>query len=246
MKKIRLALGFLTIIPVHGSEPYIPGDIGRAAGWFPWIGALIGLFVAGMYYGLVQVFSPILAVVLSIAAWIAITGGLHLDGMADSCDGLLNASNKERRLEIMKDSRLGTFGGIGLILMILIKLACLYSLPLNSLWFVLPLATGLGRWLLLWAGKQPLARINGMGVDFASGINGKVFIIGGMAILLLGALAGYMAGWRSLVAVGLTHLLAWLIFKTAKLRLGGMTGDIFGMIVELSEVTTMMIFCFTP
>lgn len=246
MKKIRLALGFLTVIPVQEIGEYMPGDLGRAAGWFPWIGAMIGFFVAGVYYGLSQLFPPVLAAAISTAAWIVITGGLHLDGLADSCDGLLNASNKQRRLEIMKDPRLGTFGGIGLILMILLKFVCLYSLPVNSLWFVLPLAAGLGRWLLLWAGKQPLARANGMGVDFASGLNRKVFISGGMAIILLSAMAGYMAGWRGLASIAIIHLTAWLIFKAAKSRLGGMTGDIFGLLVELSEVTTMMIFCFKP
>lgn len=244
MKKIKLALGFLTIIPVHETGPYVPGDIGRAAGWFPWVGALLGLVVAAVYYGLSQIFAPLLAAVLSLATWITLTGGLHLDGLADSCDGLLNASNKERRLEIMKDPRLGTFGGIGLILIIIFKLACLYSLPTSSHWFALPLAAGLSRWLLLWAGKQPLARPSGLGVDFASGLNKNTFILGAMAILFLSVLAGYATGWRSLAAVALVHLMAWLIFKIARSRLGGMTGDIFGFIVELSEAATMLIFCF--
>ncbi len=246
MKKIKLALGFLTIIPIHGTDPYLPGDIGRAAGWFPWIGALLGLIVAGVYYGLSQIFAPLLAAVLSLATWITLTGGLHLDGLADSCDGLLNASNKERRLEIMKDPRLGPFGGIGLILIILLKFACLYSLPTHSLWFALPLAAGLGRWLLLWAGKQPLARPSGLAVDFASGLNKNSFILGAMAVFFLAVLAGYAAGWHSLAAVAFVHLLAWLIFKIANSRLGGMTGDIFGFIVELSEAAAMLIFCFKP
>ena len=243
MKRLKLAVGFLTVFPIHIQETYLSGDMGRAAGWFPYIGALLGLIVATTNYGLTKVFPPLLAAACSTAIWIAITGGLHLDGLADSCDGLLNASNRERRLEIMKDPRLGTFGGLGLILAVLLKFVCLYSLPVNYTWIVLPLAAGTSRWLLLWAGRQPLARPGGMGADFAAGLNTKAFFQGGIFIAFLIILAVYQTGWIALAAIAIAHVLAWGIFTIVKKRLGGVTGDIYGMLVELSELVILLIFC---
>lgn len=243
MKRLKLAIGFLTIFPLRSRDNFLPGDMGRAAGWFPFIGALLGFIVAATTYGFQKIFPPLLAAACSTAIWIVITGGLHLDGLADSCDGLLNASNRERRLEIMKDPRLGTFGGLGLILTVMLKFVCLYSLPVNGTWVILPLAAGTSRWLLLWAGRQPLARPGGMGADFAEGLEKKGFFQGSFFIAILAALAIYQTGWIALVAIAITHLFAWWIFTTAKKRLGGVTGDIYGMLVELSELVILLIFC---
>ena len=134
MKRFRLAVSFLTIIPVRLQEPAHPGDLGRAAGWFPVIGVILGGLVAAAYHGFSLIFPPYLAAALAVAIWIGMTGGLHLDGLADCCDGLLNASSRERRLEIMKDPRLGTFGAIGLVLTIVLKIICLASLPASMAW----------------------------------------------------------------------------------------------------------------
>jgi adenosylcobinamide-GDP ribazoletransferase len=95
MKRLRLAIGFLTIIPIRGEEEYHPGDLGKATGWFPVIGAILGIFVAAVNYGLSQLFSPILSSALSTGTWIALTGGLHLDGLADSCTGLFAESSQQ-------------------------------------------------------------------------------------------------------------------------------------------------------
>jgi adenosylcobinamide-GDP ribazoletransferase len=239
MKHLALALSFLTIIPVRLKETPLPGALGKAAGWFPVIGAVIGGLVAAAYYGLSLIFPPLLAAALAAAVWIGLTGGLHLDGLADCCDGMLNASSRERRLEIMKDPRLGTFGGVGLILAILLKITCMVSLPSSTVWTVLPLAAGVGRWLLLPAGKQPLARQGGMGADFAGGLSKSAFIWAGLVVVLLTALAG----WRGLVVIVAVHGVAWLVLRLAKARLGGVTGDVFGLIVESAELVTLLGFC---
>lgn len=234
-----LAITFLTVFPSYLKEPPCPGDQGKAAGWYPIIGAVIGGLVAAAYYGLSLVFPPLLAAALAAAVWIGLTGGLHLDGLADCCDGMLNASSPERRLEIMKDPRLGTFGGVGLTLAILLKIICLYSLPTGMVWVAVPLAATVGRWLLLPAGKQPLARPGGMGADFASGLNKAVFIQAGLVVGILTALAG----WRGLVVVLVVHLATWLVLRLAKARLGGVTGDVFGLVLELAELVTLVGFC---
>ncbi|MBE3143854.1 MAG: adenosylcobinamide-GDP ribazoletransferase [Planctomycetes bacterium] len=239
MKYFSLAVTFLTIIPVRLKETPLPGDLGKAAGWFPVIGAVIGGLVAAAYYGLSLVFPSLLAAALAASVWIGLTGGLHLDGLADCCDGMLNASSRERRLEIMKDPRLGTFGGVGLLLAILLKIICLYSLPTSMVWIAVPLAAVVGRWLLLPAGKQPLARPGGMGADFTSGLNKAAFIQAGLVVGILTALAG----WRGLLVILVVYVVTWLVLCLAKARLGGVTGDVLGLVVELAELVTMIGFC---
>ncbi len=239
MKRLLLALQFLTVFPIRLPQAPAPGDLGRAAGWFPLVGGVIGVLTAGVYFGLSLIFPPLLAAALATAAWIGLSGGLHLDGLADCCDGLLNASSRERRLEIMKDPRLGTFGGIGLCLAILLKVVGISSLPPGAFWIALPLAAATGRWLLLPAGRQPPARPGGMGADFSSGLNRAVWI---PAALTLGALTA-LAGWRGLAGVLAAHGVAWLVFALARSRLGGMSGDVLGLTVELAEIVVLLGFC---
>jgi adenosylcobinamide-GDP ribazoletransferase len=170
------ALGFLTILPISQKKEMKADALGQAAGWFPYVGALIGGLVAGAYYGFLHIFPPLLAAVLTTAVWVALTGGLHLDGMADCCDGLLYSGTPTRRLEIMKDPQHGTFAGIGLTLTLFIKVAALYSLADSQYWLVLSLAGALARWLLLPAARQPNARPGGLGAVFAAGLQNSAFI----------------------------------------------------------------------
>jgi adenosylcobinamide-GDP ribazoletransferase len=239
MKRFFLALSLLTSFPVRLKDAPQPGDSGRSAGWYPLIGALIGAAAAAVYWGAAQVFPPLLAALLSTAAWIALTGGLHLDGLADCCDGLLHASSPERRLEIMKDPRLGTFGGVGFCLAILLKMACLAALPPARVWIALPLAAAAGRWLLLPAARQPMARPGGMGADFALGLSGFAFLPASLTVLPFIALAG----WPGAAAFLLAALAAWLIIRMAKSRLGGLTGDVMGLLVEAGELVVLLTLC---
>ncbi len=239
MKYLRLAIAFLTVFPVKIPERVEPEDNGRSAGWFPLIGGGMGGLVAAAAAGFRLVLPLPLAAVLSTAVWIALSGGLHLDGLTDSCDGLLNAASPERRLEIMKDPRMGTFGGIGLILTILVKCALIYCLPGTSLWFALPLAMAAGRWMLLPAGRQPAARPGGMGDAFSRGLNRQAWL---PALLTVAALT-VPGGWRGLTGVLLAHLTAWFLFRAARKRLGGITGDIFGLCVECTEMLVLTAFC---
>ncbi len=238
MKQLRLALGFLTVLPVHMVEAPAPGDMGRAAGWFPWVGLLIGFVVWAAKYGLDQILPPLVSAGLCVALWALLTGGLHLDGLADCWDGMMNASDPSRRLEIMKDPRLGSFGGIGLALQLMLKTITLASLSgIPAVWGVM-LAAVAARWLILWAARQPLARPGGMGADFALGLQPRAFFLAGIpliGIMILGS-------WRAVLAVILAHLAAWGIFRLARSRLGGVTGDVFGLTVEISELVVLLVF----
>jgi adenosylcobinamide-GDP ribazoletransferase len=239
VKYLLLAFSFLTVVPVNLKEAPEPGALGRSAVWFSLVGILIGGISALACIALRSLFDPLLAAVLSTAIWIGLSGGLHLDGLADCFDGLMHPSNPQRRLEIMKDPRLGSFGGIGLILAVCLKIALLQALPAGLLLTALPLAAAAGRWLLLPAGQQPLARPTGMGADFASGLSRPIQTAGLIPLLVLTALSG----WQGLAALFAACLAALGIFRLAKAQLGGVSGDVLGLTVETAELVVLLIFC---
>ncbi len=243
IKEFKQALGFLSIIPVKLNTSYESGDLGRSAAFFPLVGGLMGLLAAAGYHLFLWIFPPMVTAILVTAIWISLSGGLHLDGLADCFDGMLNASSPQRRLEIMRDSRLGTFGGIGLVLTILTRFILIFSLSQRFVWLVFPFASALARWLLLMAAKEPNARPGGMGAEFANGLNRKSFLLASSTLLILLILCFLQFGLISLVAAAGAHLLALMIFRLARQRLGGFTGDVFGLIVECAELFTLLIFC---
>jgi adenosylcobinamide-GDP ribazoletransferase len=167
MKYLSIAFNLLTTLPVRAPADWREGDSGRAAGWYPFVGMVVGGLVALAYVLLGLHFSPLVTGALALTLSVALTGGLHLDGLADCCDGLLHASNPKRRLEIMKDSRMGAFGGIGMTLALILKVSTLASLPTEKAVPVILLAATLGRWFIILAGFQPLARPGGMGAEWS-------------------------------------------------------------------------------
>ncbi len=236
MKYLRVAFNLLTILPVRAPGDWQPGDSGRAAAWYPLVGLVIGLLVAAVWTLSSWVLPPLICAGLALAAWIVLTGGLHLDGLADCCDGLFHASNAERRLAIMKDPHLGAFGAMGLCLALLLKFAALASLSPERAVLTILLAASLGRWVILLAGTQPLARSGGMGADFSYGLSKSALAWG--AILPLGLTA--LLGLYGLLAVAATLLAAMGLLRLARARIGGVTGDVFGLLVETAEIIILM------
>jgi adenosylcobinamide-GDP ribazoletransferase len=238
MKSIRIAFSFLTRLPFHAPADIGIGDIGRSAAWFPFVGLVIGGVTAGGYYLFAAFFPPLLAAVLAIILWVALTGGLHLDGLADCCDGLLAAASAQRRIEIMHDPRLGTFGGVGLVLALLLKTSALAALPPHFALIALVLAAVLGRWMVLPLALQPAARASGLGAGFAAGVKPATLILAAVLPLTLVA----VGGWRAAAALLIVHLLGLGIGYLARMRLGGLTGDVYGLVIELSELCVLLTF----
>src|SRR5687767_7053569 len=111
----------MTILPIRLPEDWSAGDSGRAAVWYPLVGVVIGAITWLIWKGAIIIFPPLAAGILTLVVWVVLTGGLHLDGLADCCDGLLASTTVERRLEIMKDPHMGAFGVTGLILVLMLK-----------------------------------------------------------------------------------------------------------------------------
>ncbi|MFZ2555177.1 adenosylcobinamide-GDP ribazoletransferase [Psychrobacter urativorans] len=128
---ILVAIQFLTRIPIPTFRKYDPQWLHQSSRYFPAVGLLIGILCAGVFWLVSLLFTPLVAAVTSTAFGIKLTGAFHEDGLADSCDGLGGGLTRERTLEIMKDSRLGTYGVLGLVSALLLKISLLAAMPLS-------------------------------------------------------------------------------------------------------------------
>jgi adenosylcobinamide-GDP ribazoletransferase len=244
MKLLGVAFGFLTIFPIKTDE-YIKGDIGRAAVYFPFVGLAIGGIVGFLYVLLLNLFTPVVAVILSVALWAGLSGFLHLDGLSDCADALFYAGNLEKRLAILKDSRVGSFAAISLILYFLMKTAAFSTLPVNPEWaiFLITYASVMGRWVMLFIAliSEP-ARASGMGTEFKIGLQRSTWWVSLLLPVTMTILGSYFFGLRILITGAAVVLLGWAISQLAKRQLGGFTGDVLGMAVEISELLCLLIF----
>jgi adenosylcobinamide-GDP ribazoletransferase len=234
-----LAWQLLTIIPLPFSIEATNRPAGRAALFYPLVGLLLGAIIAAggtlFFWGL----SPGPAAILLLTLWVALTGMLHLDGFMDSCDGLLPPRSPERRLEIMKDSRVGAFGVVGGVLLLLAKFNGLLALPDAQRWQVLLIVPMLARWALTWAMvRYPLARTQGMGAFFAAGLNRRRVALASLATLLVTLVA---LGWAGLLLAAVTWLVTSILARFARAKIGGLTGDVYGAIAETVEVCLLIV-----
>jgi adenosylcobinamide-GDP ribazoletransferase len=235
MRSLRIAFGLMTTLPIKLPEDWSVGDSGRASVWYPFAGLVIGMLTWLAWKATTLFFSPLVTGVITLVVWVLLTGGLHLDGLADCCDGLFASTSIERRLEIMKDPRMGAFGVIGLILVLLLKAAALTSLtPATS--FGIMLAASLARWCILPAALLPLARPSGMGADFAAGFQRSFIFWGALVPLAIAIILGKHGILSIVTGLIASAFVLWL----AKSRIGGVTGDVFGMVVEVVETIVLL------
>jgi cobalamin 5'-phosphate synthase/cobalamin synthase len=231
-----LALSFLTTLPAR-QVPYAADGLGKAAAWFPVVGLLIGLLLVLVHAGGRVLLGPLPAAVLVVTVWAVLTGGLHLDGLADCCDGLLVSAGRERRLEILRDPRVGSFAVVGLVLALLLKTAGVSALPAAAPGLLL--APVWARWWILVAARRPLARPGGLGSSFAAALTPRTLGVAALLpLVLLGLLAPF--DWRSIFGVGLSAVACFGVLRLAEARIGGVTGDVYGAVVELSEIALIL------
>jgi adenosylcobinamide-GDP ribazoletransferase len=258
-----LACQFLTAVPLPLSVPAGPRHLGRALALFPLVGAVLGLVLGGLDALLRVVFPLSVASALVLVAGTLLTGGLHLDGLMDTCDGLFGGGTPERRLEIMRDSRVGSYGALGGALQLLVKYAVLGALGAGALGvagapvpFGAPLgapfgvpfgARGGALVTSLVAGRLamvaaiwlfPYARPSGLGAAFKAGLRlPAVAIAAGVAL----AVAWVALGWAGPILVLVATALALLAARwIAGLLGGGLTGDAYGATNELAESAVLL------
>ena len=232
------AVRFLTIVPVPGRGARGIGAPGRAAGWFPLVGLGIGALLAAVDRLLGFIFPSVLTALLVLALWKLLTGGLHLDGLADCLDGLAGSGPKES-LAIMRDSRIGVFGALGLILLLLIEWVALSELPATSRWRALLLAPVVGRFApaLLAMVSNPATPDEGHGAAFMESMTTRGLAAGGALTAAAAALLFWPWG-LAIAAAGL--VVAWGCAQLFSAKLGGLTGDGLGASVELAELATLL------
>lgn len=237
IEKFIAALRFFTIIPIPGNRGTSEESLSGSLNYFSLVGTAIGLVMAAGGWLAWQFFPPWVAAVISVFLLLAVSGGLHLDGLADSADGFFSARPKERVLEIMRDSHIGVMGVIAIVMVLLMKSVCLANMSAGravAALFLMPLA---GRSVMVFSmAFLPYVRKDGgIGTLFY-----KDLAVLRQATLWTGAIfyagAWYAAGLAGIVA-GAAALFAVLIFALyCRHKIGGATGDTLGASCEIAEV----------
>lgn len=234
-----IALQFLTALPMRIAGPADATTTGRSLLYYPLVGLVIGALLAGLAWLLGDA-PALVAAALLLAVWVATTGALHLDGLADSADAWLGGlGDRERTLAIMKDPSCGPAGVVTLVLALLIKFAALAYLAPNKSWEILVVTPVLGRTaLVLLFLTTPYVRPHGLGSLLANHLPRRACIV--MVIVTLAAIP-LITGWA---AIGLLLAMAGLLLMLRRLmlqRLGGTTGDTAGALVEITETTALLV-----
>jgi len=234
IRRFFIAVQFLTRLPVPRSLNSSETDIGKAAAFFPLVGVIVGGGSALVFVGLQRVLPQPASVFFAIVFVAFITNGFHEDGLADTFDGFGGGWTKDRVLEIMRDSRIGTYGTLALIFVIFGKFTFLSSLPAGQIWRWLIVAHTASRWTILpLCAWLPYARAEGQGKLVAKQVGILEIITGTVTLLLVLILLPWQAAVVALLATGLVTVLSGLYFRA---RIQGITGDCLGATNQLTEV----------
>jgi adenosylcobinamide-GDP ribazoletransferase len=237
---LRRAFGFLTVYPLRASDTWTPETLGSSMVYYPLVGTFIGLALWGLAVLLSVLFPPSIVSVLLLAGSLLVTGGLHIDGLADTVDGLSGSYNREDALRIFKDPHVGSMAVAGVVVVLLVKYACFNALSHEALLPSLVAMATLSRYAMVqMACFSPYARpTGGLGEPFVRGIRQEHHLVALClalgSVLLFGGLRGVCIG----VLVGLATLGLQVYFRQ---RLGGITGDVLGATNELNEALVLLL-----
>ncbi|SDZ92940.1 cobalamin-5'-phosphate synthase [Desulfuromusa kysingii] len=235
IKPFFSALRFLTILPVPESWCGDANSFHKSPNWYPLVGLMIGLLLALLDLFLCWLLPVSVASVLLLLAMIAISGALHMDGLADSADAWFSSRGPEQMLEIMKDSRSGPMGVVAITIVLLLKLMLLIALPEAWRWQIIVLMPLAGRCVLpVLSSQLPYARTHGTAAFTNEDFNCSRVSIA-FATLLIPALV--LSGWTSgLIIVSSVCFGGWLLGAYSRRKIGGFTGDTLGATCELVEL----------
>ena len=238
MTSIIAAFQFLTISPTLIKRIFTAQEMGRAVGWFPLVGVVLGLLLYGINNMAQLIFPVSVSAAITLFAWVMFTRAFHLDGFMDTCDGLFGGFTAQRRLEIMKDSRMGAFGVAGGVLMLLTQYAALSAS--TNLFVALILATTLGRWssplVIYWF---PYAREDGLGIEMKRNVGSREVLL---ATSIMSITAWLVYGWPGFLFMVAAAAIGFLVAVYTMRLLPGLTGDIYGTVTSLVEMFTLVFF----
>jgi adenosylcobinamide-GDP ribazoletransferase len=235
MKPLLAAIQFLTVIPFPKSFTGGEKELEKCMPFFPVVGLLIGIIIAAFDHVMGFIFPPLPASVMTVIAMTGISGGLHMDGLADTADGFFSARPRERVLEIMRDSRTGVMGVLGVVFVIVLKVSVLISLfpPLRPGIIVLMPLAGRCSFVVMMTALPYVRREGGLATAFGVG-KSWLNVLWTSAFLLA---AGWLAGhWMGLAASFSALLMAALFSVYCFRKIGGYTGDTLGAGCEITEI----------
>jgi adenosylcobinamide-GDP ribazoletransferase len=229
-----LAVEFLSIIRWRHDAKVDGPSLGASLAWFPVVGLVIGSCLAALAWAAARVLPPAVVPAVVLTGMAIVTGALHLDGLADSADGVFGGHTPAQRLAIMRDSRIGTFGVVAVVLALLLMYAALLSLHGWALFGSLLAVPALGRLAMVIAvAASPYARPEGLGRLYRAYLQRRSVITALLSALAIALLVFGVAGLALVLA---TVLAASAGAAFAARRLGGLTGDVYGAIGVLTEV----------
>ena len=235
MTRLVVAARYLTIVPIPGAAASTSG-LGAAAAWFPVVGLVLGMVLVGVDHLVSRFYAPLLAAMVTVALWKIASGGLHLDGLADCCDGLMGR-DPAHRLAIMRDSRVGAFGAIALVLFLLLEAGAVGGIDPQMRGRALLAAPVIGRAMPPIFARMFPAPPSGQGASFRAEVGIAAAIVSlalaaAVALLALGAAGGFA------LALAMAVVAALGAFMTR--RIGGVSGDVHGAGIELSELVVLL------
>jgi adenosylcobinamide-GDP ribazoletransferase len=249
--RLLAAFSFLTVLPWPGRAGVHPGDIGAGLAWFPLVGLFIGGILFGLNLGLSLVLPAAVTSALLLAVLVVLSGGLHLDGFMDTCDGIFCKKTARERWQVMSDSRVGAFGVVAAFLLLVTLYGGLSSLGTGDRGLALLLMPVLGRWAMVFSlFAFPAAKPEGLGRFFQSLATGRRLALATViAVAAVGALLFLRGVVPLLSGLGLFLVVwgvAWALGRLFVRRFGGLTGDNYGAVNEISQVIVLLFVVLLP
>ncbi|HUE75468.1 MAG TPA: adenosylcobinamide-GDP ribazoletransferase [Chloroflexota bacterium] len=238
------SLQLLSIIPLQSSRAPTSIDLGRTVIFFPIVGAALWTMAVAAALGFYSLLPSTLSAILGIGVLVVSTGALHFDGLMDSADGLFGGRVPARRLEIMRDSRVGTYGVLAAVLLLFAQVAALDSLIRSSAGWLPLLAISLAvgsssRLAMVWSlWRFPSAQPDGLGAALHGAVSSRFVIV---AVVVGIAIAAPSGGVFTIASIGVAFILSEVIGRYAVNRLGGLTGDIYGATGVLVESAALIV-----
>ncbi len=234
IKGLVLSFQFFSRIPINIAVDFNDKNIRYSIFFMPLVGALIGGLGGGLYYLLVD-YNKMVASFLALLSIIILTGGLHIDGLADTFDGFMSNRDEEKTLDIMKDSRIGAFGVLAIVLLILFKLILINSIVDLPLSLVLSLTNS--RLVVAYIiSYKKNARSTGLGEMFHKSNPKKLMVL----FLVIYIIVLFILKPTYLIPLLITFLLGEYMSLVAYKKIGGLTGDVYGGIIELGDVVSLL------